>query len=63
MTVKISCPIPVALTQPEARKYFNEVRVDMPQLSEAAHKREASRRAGLDYIRFTRALSGNGKSS
>jgi hypothetical protein len=56
----VACPLPQALDHATARKHFNDVRKDMPHLSPAAARREAARRAGVDYDTFLRAWKKDG---
>jgi hypothetical protein len=51
----IACPLPQVLDHATARKHFNDVKRDMPGLSQAAWRREAARRAGVDYNTFLSA--------
>lgn len=56
----VQCPLPQALDHATARKHFNDVRKDMPHLSPAAARREAARRAGVDYNTFLKAWKKEG---
>jgi hypothetical protein len=49
------CPMPGGLAHDEARRIFSEVRKEMPDLSPAAQRREAARRANTDYDTFLKA--------
>lgn len=51
----VVCPIPLPLDHATARKHYNDVKKDMPSLSGAAQRREAARRAGVDYDTFLKA--------
>jgi hypothetical protein len=45
----VVCPLPQALTHEDARDMHRKVRKEMPGLSDAAYRREAARRMGVDY--------------
>lgn len=51
----VVCPIPGNISHDDARSMFNKVRNEMPRLTQAAWRREAARRMGVDYDDFLKA--------
>lgn len=48
----VVCAVPKAVTKRDAKQMYKQVRIEMPGLSPAAHKREAARRLGIDVDEF-----------
>lgn len=57
----VQCPIPRPLSYEDARSQYDKVRKEMPGLTPAAWRREAARRAGVDYDTFLKAWKKPGK--